>query len=199
MGDIIRSKNIDFKINEGDGAFYGPKIDFHIKDCLDRTWQCATIQLDFAMPEKFDVEYVGEDNTRHRPVMVHRVVLGSVERFMGIILEHYGGNLPPWLAPVQMIVLPISEKFYGHANNIYKYFKQKDYRIEMDNRVESLSKKIKQAEIRKIPYMMVVGQNEQDTGTVTIRRKKGDDIKEISLDKFNVILEEVVSQKKNVY
>lgn len=199
LGDIIRSKNIDFKINEGDGAFYGPKIDFHIKDCLDRTWQCATIQLDFAMPEKFDIEYVGEDNARHKPVMIHRVVLGSVERFMGIILEHYGGNLPPWLAPVQMIVLPISEKFYSHANDVYKYFKQREYRIEMDNRVESLNKKIKQAEIRKIPYMMIIGQKEEDTGTVTIRRKKGDDIKETSLDEFNKILEEVISQKKNKY
>ena len=199
LKDIIKAKKVKFTINEGDGAFYGPKIDFHIKDCLDRTWQCATIQLDFAMPEKFNVEYVGEDNARHRPVMIHRVVLGSVERFMGIMLEHYSGNLPPWLAPVQLVVLPISEKFYDYANNIYNYFKQKGYRIEIDNRVESLNKKIRQAEIRKIPFMIVVGQNEEKTETVTIRRKKGDDIKEIQLEEFNTILEKVVSQKENRY
>ena len=173
LKEVIESKNVNYKINEGDGAFYGPKIDFHIKDCLDRTWQCATIQLDFAMPEKFDIEYTGEDNLRHRPVMLHRVVLGSLERFMGILIEHYSGNLPPWLAPVQAIVLPISEKFYDYGNKILNILNSEGYRAEIDNRVESLGKKIRQAELRKIPYMIVVGELEEQNQTITIRRKIG--------------------------
>jgi len=123
LKEVIESKSLDYIINEGEGAFYGPKIDFHIRDCLDRTWQCATIQLDFAMPEKFDIEYAGEDNLKHRPVMIHRVILGSLERFIGILIEHYSDNLPPWLAPMQIITLPISEKFYSYGSKIFKEFK----------------------------------------------------------------------------
>ncbi len=193
---VIESKNLDYKINEGEGAFYGPKIDFHIKDCLDRTWQCATIQLDFAMPEKFDIEYMGEDNVRHRPVMIHRVVLGSLERFIGILIEHYSGNLPPWLAPVQVIVLPISEKFYNYAAKAFNILKDKGYRIEMDNRVESLSKKIRQSELRKIPYMIIVGEKEEQTDSITIRKKIGEDIKNINLHAFIEMLDDVVKNKK---
>ena len=193
---VIESKNLDYKINEGDGAFYGPKIDFHIKDCLDRTWQCATIQLDFAMPEKFDIEYAGEDNVRHRPVMIHRVVLGSLERFIGILIEHYSGNLPPWLAPVQVIVLPISEKFYNYAAKAFNILKDKGYRIEMDNRVESLSKKIRQSELRKIPYMIIVGEKEEQTDSITIRKKIGEDIKNINLNAFIEMLDDVVKNKR---
>jgi threonyl-tRNA synthetase len=193
---VIESKNLDYKINEGEGAFYGPKIDFHIKDCLDRTWQCATIQLDFAMPEKFDIEYMGEDNARHRPVMVHRVVLGSLERFIGILIEHYSGNLPPWLAPVQVVVLPISEKFYDYAAKAFNTLKDKGYRIEMDNRVESLGKKIRQSELRKIPYMIIVGEKEEQTDSITIRKKIGEDIKNISLNAFIEMLDDVVKNKK---
>ncbi len=193
---VMGDGNFAYEINEGDGAFYGPKIDFHIKDCLDRTWQCATIQLDFAMPEKFDIEYVGEDNSKHRPVMIHRVVLGSIERFIGIITEHYSGNFPVWLAPVQAIVLPISEKFKTYAESIYSSLKKEGFRIEIDNRVESLSKKIRLSELRKIPYMIVIGKNEQNTGTITIRKKTGGDMKEIKLENFIADIKKEIKEKK---
>ncbi|MCL4418320.1 MAG: threonine--tRNA ligase, partial [Actinobacteria bacterium] len=196
LREVVESKNINYKINEGEGAFYGPKIDFHIKDCLDRTWQCATIQLDFAMPEKFDIEYMGEDNLRHRPVMLHRVVLGSLERFMGILIEHYSGNLPPWLAPVQAIVLPISEKFYDYGNKILNILNSKGYRVQIDNRVESLGKKIRQAELRKIPYMIVIGELEEQKQTITIRRKIGQEMKDIKVEEFISLIADVVENKK---
>jgi threonyl-tRNA synthetase len=196
LKEVIEMKKINYILNEGEGAFYGPKIDFHIKDCLDRTWQCATIQLDFAMPEKFNIEYAGEDNKKHRPVMIHRVVLGSIERFIGILLENYSGNLPPWLSPVQVIVLPISDKYYDYGYKVFSELKNKGYRVEMDNRVESLGKKIRQAEIRKIPYMVVTGQREKQTETITIRRKIGEDIKNIKLKEFVWILKDVVENKK---
>lgn len=199
LKEAIKSRGLDYAVNKGEGAFYGPKIDFHIQDCLDRTWQCATIQLDFAMPEKFDIEYMGEDNIRHRPVMIHRTVLGSIERFIGLLLEHYSGNLPPWMAPVQVIILPISEKFYNYGENVYKSFKKENIRVEIDNRVESLSKKIKQAEIKKIPYMIILGRNEEETGTITIRKKVGRDIKEIKLNDFISELNDVIRSKKIVY
>jgi threonyl-tRNA synthetase len=199
LKEAIESRGLDYVINEGEGAFYGPKIDFHIQDCLERTWQCATIQLDFAMPEKFDIEYMGEDNIRHRPVMIHRTVLGSIERFVGLLLEHYSGNLPPWLAPIQVIILPISEKFYKYGANVYKSIKKEDIRVEIDNRVESLSKKIKQAEIKKIPYMVIIGKNEEKTGTITIRKKIGGDIKEIKLADFISEFRNVIENKKTIY
>jgi len=199
LKEAIESRGLDYVINEGEGAFYGPKIDFHIQDCLERTWQCATIQLDFAMPEKFDIEYMGEDNIRHRPVMIHRTVLGSIERFVGLLLEHYSGNLPPWLAPIQVIILPISEKFYEYGANVYKSIKKEDIRVEIDNRVESLSKKIKQAEIKKIPYMVIIGKNEEKTGTITIRKKIGGDIKEIKLADFISEFRNVIENKKTIY
>ena len=196
LKEVIEMKKLNYILNEGEGAFYGPKIDFHIKDCLDRTWQCATIQLDFAMPEKFNIEYAGEDNKKHRPVMIHRVVLGSIERFIGILLENYSGNLPPWLSPVQVIVLPISDKYYDYGYEVFSELKNKGYRVEMDNRVESLGKKIRQAEIRKIPYMVVTGQREKQTETITIRRKIGEDVNNIKLKEFVWILKNVVKNKK---
>jgi len=196
LKDVVAGKNLSYRLNEGEGAFYGPKIDFHIKDCLERTWQCATIQLDFSMPEKFDIEYTGEDNQRHRPVMLHRVVLGSLERFIGILIENYSGNLPPWLAPVQVIVLPISEKFYEYSNSVYKMLKDQGYRAEIDNRVESLSKKIKQAELAKIPYMVIIGQNEEQAKTVTVRKKSGQDLKNIKIKDFTDLLDDTIKNKK---
>jgi len=195
----IERRGLEYVINEGEGAFYGPKIDFHILDCLGRTWQCGTIQLDFAMPEKFDIEYMGENNVRHRPVMIHRTVLGSIERFLGILIEHYSGNMPPWLAPQQIIVLPISEKFYDYGTEVYANLEKKGFRVEIDNRVESLNKKIRQAEVKKIPYMIIVGKNEQDTGTITVRKKSGGDMKEIKLSDFTGELKEVIENKKNIY
>lgn len=195
LREVVEKKVLNYKINEGDGAFYGPKIDFHIRDCLDRTWQCATIQLDFSMPEKFDLEYTGEDNLKHRPVMLHRVVLGSLERFMGILIENYSGNLPPWLAPVQAIVLPISDKSYAYSCRIYEMLVNLGYRVEIDNRVESLGKKIRQAELQKIPYMLVIGEQEEQTETVTIRKKTGGDIRNIGFPEFIQLLKEAVSSK----
>jgi threonyl-tRNA synthetase len=195
LKDVLVQKDLPFKINEGDGAFYGPKIDFHIKDCLGRTWQCATIQLDFSMPEKFDLEYTGEDNSKHRPVMLHRVVLGSIERFIAILIEHYSGNLPLWLAPVQAAVLPISDKYYEYSNEIYEILKKSGFRVEIDNRVESLNKKIRNSELNKIPYMAIIGQNEQDSTTVSVRQKSGPDIKGIKIEEFLAILKKSVENK----
>ena len=199
LREAIESKGLEYMINEGEGAFYGPKIDFHIEDCLGRTWQCGTIQLDFAMPEKFDIEYMGEDNAKHRPVMIHWVVLGSIERFVGILLEQYSGNLPPWLAPQQIVILPISEKFYDYGKKVYDYLKIKGFRVEIDNRVESLNKKIRQAEVKKIPYMIIIGKNEEKTGTITVRKKIGGDMKEIKLSDFTGELKDVIENKKKIY
>ncbi|MBM3713855.1 MAG: threonine--tRNA ligase, partial [Actinobacteria bacterium] len=151
---------------------------------------------DFSMPEKFDIEYTGEDNQKHRPVMLHRVVLGSLERFIGILIENYSGNLPPWLAPMQVIVLPISEKFYEYASSVYKILKDQGYRAEIDNRVESLSKKIKQAELAKIPYMVIIGQNEEQSKTVTVRKKSGQDLRNIKIKEFTGLLDDTIRNKK---
>lgn len=196
LKNVIEARKLSYKINEGEGAFYGPKIDFHIRDCLDRTWQCATIQLDFSMPEKFNLEYTGEDNIKHRPVMLHRVVLGSIERFIGILLEHYSGNLPPWLAPVQIAVLPISEKYYDYSLDICNKLKRNGFRVEIDNRIESLNKKIRQAELKKIPYMLIIGEKEVSCNSVTIRKKTGEDLKDINISSFIDILNENINKKK---
>ena len=196
---IIEGKNIDYKINEGDGAFYGPKIDFHIRDCLDRTWQCATIQLDFAMPEKFDIQYIGEDNEKHRPVMIHRTVLGSIERFMGILLENYSGNLPPWLAPEQIIILPISEKYDQYSTKVYNELQKTGCRVIIDRRVESLNKKIRQAEMSKIPYMVVIGEKEEESGTITVRKKTGGEIREVKITDFLKVFKDIVNNRKIKY
>jgi threonyl-tRNA synthetase len=199
LKDMIQQKNLNYNINEGDGAFYGPKIDFHIRDCLDRTWQCATIQLDFAMPEKFDIQYVGEDNERHRPVMIHRVVLGSIERFLGIILEHYAGNLPPWLAPEQAVVLPISDKYLDYAKKVLKKLQNNGCRVSIDDRVESLNKKIRQAEMQKIPYMIVVGEKEKESGTITVRKKTGGEMKQAEISGFLKIFKKAVNSRSIDY
>jgi threonyl-tRNA synthetase len=196
LEEAIKENNLDYKINPGDGAFYGPKIDFHIKDSLERTWQCATIQLDFAMPEKFDISYMGEDNLKHRPVMLHRVILGSVERFIGILIENFSGNLPLWITPVQVAILPISDKFQQYAKKVYNLLRKEGYRVELDSRVESLNKKIRQAEINKIPLMVVIGEKEVESNTVTIRKKTGGDIKNISIEEFIDILKENIEGKK---
>ncbi|MCL6087754.1 MAG: threonine--tRNA ligase [Actinobacteria bacterium] len=196
LENAIKGNNLEYKINPGDGAFYGPKIDFHIKDSLERTWQCATIQLDFAMPEKFGIGYMGEDNLKHRPVMIHRVILGSVERFIGILIENYSGILPLWIAPVQAAILPISDKFSLYSEKIYNILRGGGFRVELDSRVESLNKKIRQAELNKIPLMIVIGEKEQQSETVTIRKKAGGDIKNISIKEFLNIFKENVENKK---
>ncbi len=167
----LKKNGKDYKINEGDGAFYGPKIDFHLKDSIGRTWQCGTIQLDFQLPERFNLTYVGEDSAKHRPVMIHRVIFGSVERFIGILTEHFAGNFPLWLAPVQAVVLPISEKFSDYAEKINSVLNLAGIRSKVDYSDEKISKKIREAELKKVPYMLIVGEKESNTGTVSVRTR----------------------------
>ncbi|RJP69042.1 MAG: threonine--tRNA ligase [Candidatus Abyssobacteria bacterium SURF_17] len=166
---------LDYKLNEGEGAFYGPKIDFHIRDCLKRTWQCATIQLDFALPEKFDLSYIGSDNQRHRPVMIHRTLYGSIERFLGVLIEHYGGAFPTWLAPVQAILLPVGESHRPYAATLLERLRNAGVRAEADLRDDKIGFKIREAQLQKVPYMLVVGDREVSSGAVSVRhRQRGD-------------------------
>ena len=171
LEDVLKKKNTDYKINEGDGAFYGPKIDFHIKDSMGRTWQCATIQLDFAMPERFELEYTGEDNTPHRPVMLHRVIYGSLERFIGILLEHLNGNLPVWLSPVQARVLSFTEKNRESTKAFYRHLEEEGIRAELDASDNTIEYKVRDAELQRIPYIIVIGNKEEEGGTIAVRRR----------------------------
>jgi len=170
LTSAMKSKKIDYKLNPGDGAFYGPKIDFHIEDAIGRTWQLGTIQLDFQMPERFDLEYIAEDGSKKRPVMLHRVILGSVERFIGIITEHFAGAFPVWMAPVQAIILPISDKHLEYAGKVKKELFDADIRVELDDRTESVGRKIRDAEMKKIPYMLIVGDKEIEAKKVAVRK-----------------------------
>lgn len=171
LREAIEEKQIPYQINEGDGAFYGPKLDFHIRDSLGRTWQCGTIQLDMNLPERFHMEYVGEDGQKHQPIMIHRACFGSMERFIGILFEHYAGAFPTWLAPVQVKILPISEKHVEYAEKLRKAFKKAYIRVELDDRNEKIGYKIRQAQMEKVPYMLVVGDKEEQEGTVAVRSR----------------------------
>ncbi|ABY94423.1 MULTISPECIES: threonine--tRNA ligase [Thermoanaerobacter] len=187
--------NLPYKVNEGDGAFYGPKIDFHLKDSIGRTWQCGTIQLDFQMPERFELEYIGPDGEKHRPIMLHRVIYGSIERFIGILTEHFAGAFPTWLAPVQVRVLPISDKHYAYAQNVYGRLLENDIRAELDDRNEKVGYKIREAQLQKIPYMLIVGDKEVEQGTVSLRSRKEGDLGAISLSEFiEKILKEIATK-----
>ena len=174
----------DYMVNEGDGAFYGPKLDFHLKDCLGRTWQCGTIQLDFQMPERFDLTYIGPDGEKHRPVMIHRVVFGSIERFIGILTEHYAGAFPMWLAPVQIKILPIAERHHEACYELCNRLTEKGFRVEVDDRSEKTGYKIREAQLQKIPYMLVIGDNEINDSTVAVRSRKDGDKGTMSVDEF---------------
>ena len=188
----------DFVINEGDGAFYGPKLDFHLSDSLGRTWQCGTIQLDMQMPERFDLEYVGEDGQKHRPVMIHRVVLGSIERFIGVITEHFAGAFPTWLAPVQVKVLPLTDRTAQVCDNIASELDELGLRVEVDHRNEKLGYKIREAQLQRIPYMLVVGDRDVENGVVSVRSRKGGDLGAMTLDAFKEkILEEVKTRARD--
>ena len=156
---------------EGDGAFYGPKLDFHLKDSLGRTWQCGTIQLDFQLPQRFDIEYIGADGAKHRPIMIHRAIFGSIERFMGILIEHYAGNFPVWLAPVQVKLLSVSDKFLSYADAVLEELKAAGIRVEIDTRDEKLGYKIREAQLDKVPFMIIVGEKEQANRTVSVRQR----------------------------
>ena len=163
-------------VNEGDGAFYGPKIDFHLEDSLGRTWQCGTIQLDFQLPLRFNLEYIGADGDKHRPIMIHRVAFGSIERFIGILIEHFAGAFPTWLAPVQVRVLPISDKYVDYGHKVLDILKEAGIRAEIDTKAEKIGYKIREARLAKIPYMLVVGAKEEEEGKVSVRsRFKGDE------------------------
>ena len=182
----------EFVINEGDGAFYGPKLDFHLADSLGRTWQCGTIQLDMQMPERFELEYTGADGEKHRPVMIHRVVLGSIERFIGVITEHFGGAFPAWLTPVQVKVLPVTDRAAAYADGVAKVLDEAGFRVEVDHRSEKLGYKIREAQTMKIPYMVVVGDKDMENHTVSIRHRTGEDLGAMSLDAFTALLKEEV-------
>ena len=185
----------DYVINEGDGAFYGPKLDFHLADSLGRTWQCGTIQLDMQLPERFELEYVGEDGEKHRPVMIHRVVLGSIERFIGVITEHFAGAFPTWLNPVQVKVLTITDRVDGYADQIAAALDAQGFRVEKDERNEKIGKKIREATMMKIPYMLVVGDRDVENKTVSVRTRSGEDLGAMSLEAFSAMLKEEVDTK----
>ncbi|MBP1996626.1 threonine--tRNA ligase [Paenibacillus eucommiae] len=176
LQNVLDKRGIKYRVNEGDGAFYGPKIDFHILDALKRSWQCGTIQLDFQMPEKFDLSYIGEDNQKHRPVVIHRAVYGSIDRFMGILTEHYTGAFPLWLAPVQVKLLPVSENYVDYAYEVKKSLKEAGIRVEVDGRNEKLGYKIREAQLEKVPYMLVLGENEKNSGSVSVRKRGEGDL-----------------------
>ncbi|HHW42441.1 MAG TPA: threonine--tRNA ligase [Desulfotomaculum sp.] len=195
LEDALQARGMEYKVNEGDGAFYGPKIDFHLEDCLGRTWQCGTIQLDFLMPEKFDLTYVGEDGQKHRPVMIHRVVFGSIERFIGILTEHFGGAFPTWLAPVQVRVLPIADRHMDYARQVVERLDARDIRVELDARNEKVNYKVRDAQAQKIPYMLVVGDREAAEGTVAVRHRSRGDEGALPLDHFLSRLEEEIRTK----
>jgi len=187
----LEVQNIDYVINEGDGAFYGPKIDFHLKDCIGRTWQCGTIQLDFQMPEKFDLTYIGQDGEKHRPAMLHRVIFGSIERFIGIITEHYAGAFPVWLAPVQVMILPISDAQVEYALKLKEELEQKEIRVELDDRNEKIGYKIREAQLQKVPYMLVIGDKEIKNKSVGVRSRTDGDIGAMDINEFiNKVKEE---------
>ncbi|ADL51748.1 threonine--tRNA ligase [Clostridium cellulovorans] len=186
---------LSYKINEGDGAFYGPKIDFHLRDSIGRTWQCGTIQLDFQLPERFDIDYIGPDGEKHRPVMVHRVVFGSIERFIGILIEHFAGAFPAWLAPVQVKVMNITDSSKGYVEEIARVLEEKGIRVESDLRNEKIGYKIREAQLQKIPYMIVIGEKEMNEKTIAVRSRKDGDIGTMSIEEFsNKLLEEIKSK-----
>ncbi len=192
---VIKDSKLEYKINEGDGAFYGPKLDFHLKDCIGRTWQCGTIQLDFAMPERFELEYIGEDGKKHRPVMLHRVIFGSIERFIGILIENTEGFLPLWLAPKQVVILPVADTHEDYANEILAKLKANNIRTEIIGHENSLNKRIRKAEIERASLILVVGDKEKDEQAVTIRRPKHKKQENMSVDDFVERVGEVVRER----
>ena len=187
----------EYEINEGDGAFYGPKIDFHLEDSIGRTWQCGTIQLDFQMPERFDLTYVGQDGEKHRPVMIHRVVFGSIERFIAILTEHYAGAFPLWLSPVQVELVPIAENQSAYAHEVCDKLVAAGIRAEVDDRNEKMGYRIRDAQLQKIPYMLVLGEKERENGTVSVRNRKKGDIGSMNVDELVAKLLKEIDEKSS--
>ena len=195
LRQALERKGVNYRINEGDGAFYGPKIDFHLVDSIGRTWQCATLQLDFQMPERFELEYTGPDGEKHRPVMIHRTVLGSIERFIGILTEHYAGAFPLWLSPVQVKVLPITDRVHPYARGVMEKLEQAGIRCEFDERNEKIGYKIREAQMEKVPYMLVLGDKEQESGMVAVRSRKTGETEVMALDELIAKLQKEVADK----
>ncbi|WP_446897587.1 threonine--tRNA ligase [Clostridium sp. LBM24168] len=195
LKSALEAAGLDYKVNEGDGAFYGPKIDFHLRDSIGRTWQCGTVQLDFQMPACFDLSYVGPDGEKHRPVMLHRVVFGSIERFIGILIENYAGAFPVWLAPVQVEVMNITDSQIDYVNKIVNKLKENDIRVESDIRNEKIGYKIREAQIQKVPYMIIIGEKEVKEGNISVRSRKTGDIGSMQLDEFISKVKEHITQK----
>lgn len=193
LRQAMEAMHMPYRVNEGDGAFYGPKLDFHLRDSIGRTWQCGTIQLDFQLPRRFGAEYIGADGEKHRPIMIHRVVFGSIERFIGILIEHYAGKFPLWLAPVQVKLLPVSDKFLEYAESIAAQLKESGYRVEVDRRDEKLGYKIREAQLDKVPYMLILGEKELSHGSVSVRQRDGQpgkqDLGEMSQNDFLKLLD----------
>ena len=197
LREALEEMKLPYVVNEGDGAFYGPKIDFHLVDCIGRTWQCGTIQLDFQLPQRFELEYIGKDGEKHRPIMIHRVVFGSIERFIGILIEHFAGAFPTWLAPVQVKVLPISDKYMDYAADVKAKLEEAGIRAEVDTRSEKIGYKIREAQTAKIPYMLVVGQKEAEEGTVSVRSRFAGDEGARQLEQFIAELLKEIETKEN--
>ena len=196
LREALEDCGLDYVVNEGDGAFYGPKIDFHLTDSIGRTWQCGTIQLDMQLPERFELTYTGEDGLKHRPVMIHRVVYGSIERFIGILIEHYAGAFPAWLAPCQVRILPITDKHVAYAKALADKMFDLGLRVHLDDRNEKLGYKIREAQVQKVPYTLVVGDKEVEEGTVNVRRRGAGDIGAMAQDAFITMLQEEIKEKK---
>ena len=191
----LNDLGLDYVVNEGDGAFYGPKIDFHLTDSIGRTWQCGTIQLDMQLPQRFELEYTGADGEKHRPIMIHRVAFGSIERFIGILIEHFAGAFPTWLAPVQVKVLPISDKYMDYANKVLDELNAAGVRAEVDSRAEKIGYKIREAQMQKIPYMSVVGEKEQEADLVSVRSRFAGDEGQKNLETFIADIQKEIADR----
>ena len=197
LREVLETNGKEFIVNPGDGAFYGPKIDFHLEDAIGRTWQCGTIQLDFQMPERFELEYTGADGEKHRPIMIHTVALGSIERFIGILTEHFAGAFPLWLAPVQVMVMPITDRSRDYSEEVYKKLFDAGIRVETDYRSEKIGYKIREAQLQKVPYMLVLGDKEAESNIVAVRTRLGGDEGTMTLDEFMAKIKEEITSKKN--
>ena len=195
LKNALERAGMAYTINEKDGAFYGPKIDFDVTDAIGRKWQCATIQLDYQLPESFDLKYIGADNTEHRPVVIHRAIFGSFERFIAILIEHYAGAFPVWLAPVQAMLIPIADRHVEYCKQVKERLGAAGLRVEIDASVERMNAKIRNAQMQKIPYMLVVGDREQEQGAVAVRLRSGEDLKSKSVDDFLNVANDAISKK----
>ncbi|MCM8800096.1 MAG: His/Gly/Thr/Pro-type tRNA ligase C-terminal domain-containing protein, partial [Candidatus Omnitrophica bacterium] len=195
LEEVLKEKAFNYKINPGEGAFYGPKIDIKLKDALKRKWQAATIQCDFNLPSRFKLSYIDEKGKKKQPVMLHRVILGSLERFLGVLLEHYAGNLPLWLAPLQVIIIPVKEDFFPYASEIKEILERESIRCQIDNRSQTLNKRIRDAEIEKIPYILVIGEKEKKNSTLTVRRRHQTSLEEKPIKEFLLKLKEEIEKK----